>query len=78
MKCLDLKVGSSAVVIDNSVCGFRVGEIVRFVSREEDIDGSKTNYYYTFINRNNIEEQLTREEFEPVEIRVAKPKRIRY
>ncbi|WP_074625603.1 hypothetical protein [Bacillus cereus] len=78
MKCLDLKVGSTAVVIDNSVCDFRIGEIVRFVSREEDIDGSKTNYYYTFINRNNIVEQLTREEFELVKIRVAKPKRIRY
>ena len=78
MKCLNLKVGSPVVVVDNSVCDYKIGEIVRFVSREEDIDGSKTNYYYTFINRNNIEEQLIREEFEPVEIRVAKPKRIRY
>ncbi|MFF1992821.1 hypothetical protein ACFVWC_16395 [Bacillus mycoides] len=78
MKCLDLKEGSSAVVVDNSVCDFRVGEIVKFVSREEDIDGSKTNYYYTFINRNKLVEQLTREEFEPVDIRVVKPKRIRY
>ncbi|WP_141545480.1 hypothetical protein [Bacillus wiedmannii] len=78
MMYLDLKVGSTAVVIDNSVCDFRVGEIVRFVSREDDFDGSKTNYYYTFVNRNNIVEQLIREEFEPVDIRVAKPKRIRY
>lgn len=78
MNYLDLKEGSSAVVVDNSVCGFRVGEIVRFVSREDDFDGSKTNYYYTFVNRNNISEQLIREEFEPVDIRVAKPKRIRY
>lgn len=78
MKCLDLKVGSSAVIVDNSVCDFRVGEIVRFVFREEDFDESKITYYYTFVNRNNIEEQLTREEFEPVEIRVVKPKRIRY
>lgn len=78
MNCLDLKEGSYAVIIDNSVCDYKIGEIVRFVSLEEDIEGSKTNYYYTFINRNNIEEQLTRKEFEPVDIRMVKPKRIRF
>lgn len=78
MKCLDLKEGSYVVIVDNSVCEYKIGEIVRYISREEDIDGPKTNYYYTFINRNNIVEQLSREEFEPVEIREVKPRRIRF
>ncbi|CAM4051147.1 MULTISPECIES: hypothetical protein [Bacillus cereus group] len=78
MSCLNLKEGSYAVVIDNSVCSYQIGEIIRFVDQEYDVDGKETDFYYTFINKNNVREQLTRDEFKPVKIRKINPKRIKF
>ncbi|PGK38517.1 hypothetical protein CN907_14470 [Bacillus anthracis] len=75
---LEIEKGDYAEVV--SGYAFKIGEIVRYVSEEvdydADIDFEET--FYTFRNRNNVEEQLTREEFELIDMRVIKPRHINY
>ncbi|MEJ9111471.1 hypothetical protein LAV76_01715 [Bacillus paramobilis] len=75
---LEIEKGDYAEVV--SGYAFKIGEIVRYVSEEvdhdADIDLEET--IYTFRNRNNVEEQLIREEFKLIDMRIVKPRRIKY